>query len=119
MTHAHITAWAVALILFVVVLLLQNANKAKGVKITQMVLRLFYVLIVVTGAQLLHVVGTYINGTYIVKSILGILVIGAMEMVLVRRGKGKPTRVPWILFAITLVVVIYLGFYLPYGNKLW
>ncbi|CAG9623468.1 YisL family protein [Sutcliffiella rhizosphaerae] len=111
MTHAHISTWAIALILFVVVLILTKAGKAKGAKITSMVLRLFYILIVVTGLQLGW--GWITNGQYVLKMVLGIVVIGLMEMIAVRTRKGKPTVVFWVLFIVALAYILHLGFSLP------
>lgn len=51
MTHWHITSWVVALILVFVSYGLYGAGKAKGAKITHMILRLFYIIIILTGAD--------------------------------------------------------------------
>ncbi len=55
MTHWHITSWVVALILVFVSYGLYGSGKAKGAKITHMILRLFYIIIILTGAELLSV----------------------------------------------------------------
>lgn len=52
MTHWHITSWVVALILVFVSYGLYGSGKAKGAKITHMILRLFYIIIILTGAEL-------------------------------------------------------------------
>ncbi len=52
MIHSHVTAWALALILFLVALFLHKSGKAKGFKIVQMILRVFYLLIIGTGIGL-------------------------------------------------------------------
>ncbi len=111
MTHAHISTWAIALILFVVVLVLTKIGKEKAAKITSMVLRLFYILIVVTGLQLGW--GWITNGQYVLKMVLGIVVIGLMEMISVRTRKGKSTVVLWVVFVLALAYIIHLGFSLP------
>ena len=112
-THAHITTWVVAIILFVVALSLLKAGNAKATKIVQMVLRVFYILIIVTGWLLLH--NTNYSGEHLLKSIVGIGVIGAMEVLLARKSKGKPTGVILGIFIVLLIVVLYLGFSLPLG----
>ncbi|MEW9109138.1 YisL family protein [Cytobacillus gottheilii] len=114
MTHAHITTWVVALILFFVVLSLQKSGKAKGAKIVHMVLRLFYLLIIGTGIWMLTSISN-IDMMYILKSLIGIWVIAAVEMVLVRTAKGKKTGILWAQLGISLVLVIYLGLKLPLG----
>ena len=46
MTHAHIFTWVVALVLFFAALGMHNSGKAKGVKVVQKILRLFYLMII-------------------------------------------------------------------------
>lgn len=112
MTHAHITSWALALILFFVALYLQKSGKEKGAKIVQMILRVFYILILITGIQLI-IGAASLPFAYIAKIVFGILSIGFMEMVLVRGKKGKPTTMFWVLLLVSLAITIYLGFSLP------
>lgn len=114
MTHAHITTWVVAIILFFVANSLFKSGKVKPLKIVQMVLRLFYILIIVTGTIIATDVYQF-SGEYIGKIILGIITIGMMEMVLAKSKKGQPTRVFWILFFVALILTILLGLRLPLG----
>lgn len=87
--------------------------KRKGQKIVHMILRLFYLITFATGGMFVH----YLISSYLVETILkvlsGILVIGFMEMVLVRTKKGKTTTVFWVLFLLSLISVLYLGYSLP------
>jgi hypothetical protein len=117
MTHAHITAWVVALILFFVTVSLQRGNSPKA-RMMQMILRLFYLIIIGTGALLLHSIAS-IPPLYIVKVLVGVWVIGTMEMILVRAAKGKSTNMFWIQFVIAFIVVLYLGLKLPLGFYLF
>ena len=111
-THLHITTWVIALVLFFVAAL---ASKSKGI---HMALRLFYILIIITGGALFGEGMKYHMGRdYGIKLLLGILVIGMMEMVLVRKAKNKPTTVFWILFVIFLFAVLFYGFKLPMGGN--
>jgi ABC-type transport system involved in cytochrome c biogenesis permease subunit len=111
-THAHITAWAVAILLFMIAVF-QERKQAKT-KIIHMILRLFYLLIIGTGAWMLHSIAS-IPALYVVKTIVGIWVIFAMEMILVRKKKGKSTNVFWLQFTVAFVLVLYLGLKLPLG----
>ena len=108
MIHAHITTWVLALVLFFVALGLHKSGKARALKVVQMILRLFYLLIIITGVVILSKIN--ISSLYILKSILGIVVIGMMEMIIVRSVKGKKTTMFWLLFIVTFVLVLYLGF---------
>jgi len=112
MTHAHLTAMAVTLILFIVGVFLQRSGgKEKALKIIQMILRLFYLLIIITGAMMLF--QTVFPILYILKALLGLVTIGMIEMVLTRSIKGKPTGMFWGILIISLIITIYLGFSLP------
>lgn len=114
MTHAHITTWVLALILFFVALGLHKTGKTRGAKIVHMIIRLFYIFIIATGGILFSNLAV-IPPMYWVKAILGILVIAGFEMVLVFTKKEKPVGPAWILFIISFIVVVYLGFDLPQG----
>ncbi|TKC18236.1 YisL family protein [Robertmurraya kyonggiensis] len=112
-THLHITTWVLTLILFFVALGLHKSGKAKAQKIVHMILRLFYLLTIATGGMIAHLMFSQYPITYVLKFIFGFLVIGFMEMVLVRTKKEKKTTMFWVLFFVSLIVVLVLGFYLP------
>lgn len=111
--HMHITAWALTLVLFLVAFGLQKAGKEKGQKIVHMILRMFYLITFATGGMFVH----YLISSHLVETILkivfGILVLGFMEMVLVRTKKGKKTSIFWLLLIVSVAAVLYLGYSLP------
>lgn len=116
-THLHITAWVLAFILFAIVILLHKQGKAKAAKIVLMILRLDYLLILYSGG---HLLGGYFSGNMIVaaiiKSLAGVWIIAAMEMIAGKMQKEKPTKGAWIQFLIASLITIGLGFgYLPFG----
>lgn len=112
-THLHITTWVVAVILFLVAAFMQRDSKAR--KIMHMVLRLFYVLIIITGLTLFIEWSSADPMLYGIKFLLGILTIGMMEMVLVRSKKQKSVTMFWALFAVFLFATMFIGFMLPVG----
>ncbi|PSL28377.1 uncharacterized protein DUF1516 [Planomicrobium soli] len=112
-THFHITTWVVALVLFLVAAF--KDRNSKGRKILHMVLRLFYVLVIITGLALFIEWSSSDAMQYGLKFLFGLLTIGMMEMVLVRSKKQKPTTLFWALFAVFLFVTMFLGFRLPIG----
>lgn len=113
-THLHITTWVIAIILFFVAVMMKNGSK--GQKITQMVLRVFYVLIILTGGALFAKGMDFDMGMlYGFKLIGGVLIIGMMEMILARMKKQKPATMFWILLFIFLFITMFLGFKLPMG----
>lgn len=106
-THLHITTWVLALVLFAVAAL--ASKKMTGV---QMALRVMYILIIITGVALFMEYRDIVaeGGMYYdMKVLFGVLVIGFMEMILGRKNKGKSLNIFWILFAIALLVTLYLG----------
>ncbi|MBD1380611.1 YisL family protein [Metabacillus arenae] len=114
MTHAHITSWLLAIILFFVTNAMMNAGKEKPAKILHMILRVLYILIIVTGVQI--VLGLFqISGEYIGKIVFGLWTVVMMELILVRNKKGKSTKAFWIQFVIVLILTLLLGFRLPLG----
>ncbi len=112
MTHAHLTTLVLTCILFFITIFQQS--KGKNIKIWQMVLRISYILVLATGFMLFMVVYK-MTFLYILKAVVGMLMIGVFEMVIAWREKGKSTAPLWILFIITLAVLIYLGLKLPMG----
>ena len=112
-THFHIFTWVVGIILFLVAAVM--ADGTKGRKITHMIARLFYVLILISGVLLFVKYSSADAALYGVKFLLGFLTIGMMEMVLVRSEKGKSVGVIWVLFFVFLFATMFLGFKLPVG----
>ncbi|MFD1708021.1 YisL family protein [Siminovitchia sediminis] len=114
-THAHITTWVVALILFAVVLILRKGGNQKGAKITHMILRVFYLLIILTGVLLFSRHQGFNPALYGLKFLGGVIVIVMMEMVLVRGAKGRNTGLLWTVLIIVLAITFFLGLRLPLG----
>ena len=113
-TVEHISMWLLAIILFFV----SFKMSGKSLKITMMINRVLYILIIVTGVMLLFSISN-INGEYIGKAVIGLWVIVSMEMTAVKRSKGKPYKSFLIQFWIAFVLVLLLGFRLPLGIQLF
>lgn len=110
-THLHITTWVVGIVLFLVAAL--SGKPSKGL---HMGLRLFYILIIISGGALFIEAMDYGQGMlYGIKFLLGMAVIAMMEMVLVKQKKNKKTTMFWILFAVFLFATLYVGFKAPMG----
>ncbi|OKL35854.1 DUF1516 family protein [Domibacillus mangrovi] len=105
-THVHITTWVVAIILFFIAF----GKPSKGL---HMALRLFYVLILITGFMLFVTFDSLNPMLYGLKMLGGILTIGLMEMTLVRKKKGKGTGGVLVGAILLLLITIILGFALP------
>lgn len=116
--NEHALSWVFAFVLFFITIGLHKAGKHKLVKIVQMVLRLFYMIIIITGILLLMSIDK-ISFLYILKTAVGIWVIGTLEFILTRMMKDKLTKVFWVQFIISVVIVFYLGYKLPLGMQLF
>lgn len=114
-THLHITTWVIAIVLFLAAAFMNPASK--GRKIVHMILRLFYILVIITGLTLFIAHSSFDAMQYGLKFLFGILTIGMMEMVLVRGKKQKPVTLFWVLFAVFLAVTMFYGFKLPIGFR--
>ncbi|GKW45114.1 YisL family protein [Planococcus sp. NCCP-2050] len=112
-THVHITTWVIGIVLVLVAAFMNRDSK--GRKIVHMILRLFYILIIITGLALFIEWSSSDAMQYGLKFLFGLLTIGMMEMVLVRSKKQKPVTLFWVLFAVFLFVTMFFGFKLPVG----
>lgn len=110
--QSHAGSWAIMVILFIISFLLLRQGKSKGQKITQMILRLFYVIMVVSGIGML--MAYQFPLVYVVKGALAIWLIATMELILARSGQGSTQETStgsyWIQFAIALILVVLIGF---------
>lgn len=106
--HTHADTWIVALLLFIISYILLKNNKLKAQKITHMILRLFFVIMFLSG---LGLVITYkFMLIAIVKMLVGIWLIASMELILVKGRKGEPTGGFWVQFIISLIAVLVIGY---------
>jgi preprotein translocase subunit YajC len=107
--HIHVTLWTILLILFIASFVMLRGNKEKGQKITHMILRLFYILVLLSG---LHLVAAlyHFSSLAVIKGLIGLLVIVSMELVLVRGKKGKNITPSLLLLIVSLVLVFYFGY---------
>ncbi|MBS4198661.1 YisL family protein [Bacillus sp. FJAT-49732] len=112
-THAHITTWAIAIILFIVAVMLHKAGNKKATKIVQMILRVFYLLIITTGVILFVRHSSFDPALYGMKFLFGLIVIAMMEMILVRLKRDKNTGIFWLLLIVSFLITFYLGARLP------
>ncbi|WML43338.1 DUF1516 family protein [Neobacillus sp. PS3-40] len=111
MTDSHVSTWILTLVLFGVALILNKKGNAKGFKIIHMILRVFYLLTIVTGVMLLYI----LSPMYIVKIVVGLWIISLIELILIRTAKNKKTSVLWYQFGFAFLLVLYLGLKLPLG----
>ncbi|SDP53461.1 YisL family protein [Halobacillus aidingensis] len=115
MAHLHITSWVIAFVLVGLVTMFTRKGSEKAAKISHMILRLFYLLILYSGGSLFASYAEY-GPLVIIKLLVGLWVIASMEMVAVKYKKKKPTGTWWAQLVIAGIIAIVLGFgFLPAG----
>lgn len=107
-TDAHVLTWIIGLVLFALSFGLHKAGKEKGSKILHMVLRVVYILIIGSGIGLIAKTG--MDFMHTIKMLVGIWVIGMLEMVLIRTKKGESTKTLWILLVVSFILVLVIGY---------
>ncbi|WP_323702896.1 DUF1516 family protein [Mammaliicoccus sp. Dog046] len=109
MIHFHIFSWLVMIILFFVVYM-KVTNKP-----VHMVLRLFMVFVLISGIYL-FIQAMGINGMlYGIKLLLGIAVLGLIEVTIAKKKKNKNSNGLLIATVLVMILTILLGSYLPMG----
>lgn len=104
----HRGSWFFLLLFFLLSYFLISVGKEKIGKITHMVLRLFYIIMLFSGIGLL--IAYNFSAFYSVKGIIALIMIGLMEISCVRAKKGKPNRGAFYSGSVLLLVVILMGF---------
>ncbi|GAF64042.1 DUF1516 family protein [Alkalihalobacillus trypoxylicola] len=111
-SHLHASSWAIMILLFFITYFLIKGGKAKAGKILHMVLRLFYVVMVVSGGYLLFSMFQYgFPTTFFIKALLALVLIGMMEMILTKTKKNTLNKplLYWLIFIITVIIVPLIG----------
>lgn len=106
----HVGAWFLAVVLFIIAYILVNKQKEKAVKVLSMIVRLFFLVILLTGGIMLYYIGW--SWPHVLKTLLGLATIGFMEVTLSRKVKGEPSTTLLILFIISLAATVFYGYYL-------
>ncbi|WP_163529748.1 YisL family protein [Halobacillus ihumii] len=109
MAHLHITSWVIAFVLVGLVTTFTRSGNEKAAKISHMILRLDYLLVLYSGGSLFAAYANY-NALVIVKLLVGLWVITAMEMVCIKYKKKKPASGWWTQLIIAAVIALILGF---------
>ncbi|UFJ39551.1 YisL family protein [Brevibacillus humidisoli] len=107
--QSHVGAWEVAFVLLIIGYVLYRLDKQKIAKVIQMILRLMYVIIAVSGIWMLLAFRTD-DPLYYIKGLLGIATISLAEMAMVRASKQRPSLGFLIGCLVLFVVVILIGY---------
>lgn len=110
--QSHAGSWAITILLFFLSFMLLKMGKPTGKKITHMILRLFFVIMVVSGIGMLFTRSFPL--IYVIKGLLAVWLIAVMERILSKSAagseRGASTTGLWIQFIIAIVLVILIGF---------
>lgn len=125
MIHLHLTSIFIAAILYVVALILYKKDPAKenkGAKITHMILRVIYLLVIFSGLMVyignMEIISALNEHMlYGIKVLCGIVAVALMEMSLIKVRKQNGKGGMWLVITIVLIVATFLlGAYLPLGT---
>ena len=100
--QSHSGSWAILVLLLVI------SYFAPKQKISLMVQRLFYLIMLGTGIGMLFILGFPL--IYVLKGILAIVLIGVMEMIVGRRKRAESTKMLWIACIVLILVIISIGY---------
>lgn len=95
--------WGLMLLLFILSLIFRKQ------KVTPMLLRLSYLVVVGTGLGMLIKMGFPIF--YVTKGLLALVLISMMEIIVNQAQKGgRSAPIVWVIFALTIVLVPLMGY---------
>ncbi|MCA0969626.1 YisL family protein [Halobacillus litoralis] len=115
MAHLHITSWVLALVLVGLVTTFYRSEKKKAAKISHMILRVLYLVILFSGGWLFASYANY-EVLLFIKVLAGIWVIASMELVSIKLKKSEPAGTWWLSLTVAAIVAIILGWgFLPLG----
>ena len=106
----HSISWIITVVLFFISVILYRAGQEKGGKMASMITRVGYLVIVGSGIFLLVKFGD--SALHYVKTLLGLITIGMMELILAGISKNKKNFWQWGAFVAFLAATVYLGNYL-------
>lgn len=113
----HLIAWVAIVILTISAFSIYPKNN-KVFTILQMINRVFYIIVIGSGIIMARYGLAHHLLPVIFKILLGILVIGTIEMLLSYRKKDRPTTLFFSLFFVSVILTVALGFYLSGGYPL-
>ncbi|OPA81110.1 hypothetical protein BVG16_01870 [Paenibacillus selenitireducens] len=100
--QSHAGSWAILILLFVASVIFKRQ------KVTPMITRLFYLIMLGSGIGML--IEWNFPLMYVIKGILAVFMIGMMEMIMGRVRRNQPTGMFWIIFVILLALIVCMGY---------
>lgn len=111
----HASSWAILIVLLIAAAMLYSNKVIKVGTIVHMILRLMYVVMLVSGFGMLFLAidNSGMNSftwTFLGKAVLAIAMMGVSEMLLIRIKKQKTSLVMWIVDIVLLVAILGIAF---------
>ncbi|WP_408868911.1 DUF1516 family protein [Brochothrix campestris] len=111
----HASSWAILIVLLIAAAMLYSNKVIKVGTIVHMILRLMYVVMLVSGCGMLFLAidNSGMNSftwTFLGKAVLAIAMMGVSEMLLIRIKKQKTSLVMWIVDIVLLVAILGIAF---------
>lgn len=117
-TYTHMTAWFLLLFLYFFVLIMYK--ETKGRKITHLIVRLMYIVVIITGGALYYVMMHSDHWlAYMIKVASGIIFIILAEITIVRANKNKKYLLPFLSSLAVIGFMLFMGYYLPMGMDMF
>ncbi|GIN11826.1 hypothetical protein J26TS2_16930 [Shouchella clausii] len=105
---SHEGSWAILAILFLVAYFLFRGGKSKAGTIIHMIARLFFVIMLVTGASML--IAYQFAYFFFIKGLLAVLLIGFMEAALGKAKRNENSLGMLFAVLVVLVVIVLMGY---------
>ena len=106
--YTHEGSWIFVAILFFLTVFLYKKSSKKSATITQMILRIFYLLMILSGLGM--IIAFNFPLFYTTKGIIAVVMVGFMEVCCGRLAKNAPYFTLFIVSTILLIVVLLMGF---------
>ena len=100
--HTHSGSWALIPIFFIISCIFLRQ------KVTSMILRLLYLIMIITGIGMLIKLDFPLEFT--IKGILAFILIGIMEKILALLREKKSTVIYWVIWVILIVLIPLMGY---------
>lgn len=100
--HIHSGVWGIMVLLFILSFAFYHQ------KVWSMILRLSYLVMIITGVWMLALIG--FPAMLILKGILAVVLIGLMEMALAKRGRQQSATLLLVLLAVDLIFILLIGY---------
>lgn len=117
-TYTHMISWFILLFFYFFVLIMYKGTT--GRKITHMIVRFMYIIVLITGGSLFYLMMHSEHWlAYLIKLSAGVLFIVLAEITIVRANKSKKFQIPFLASLIFIVFMMFMGYYLPLGMDMF